>query len=294
MDTVKSKIFEVLWNLKKSGYSKSTIKNRQKMLWFLCKHCDLDDPESVKEFIASLEHSSAWKKVLSNTYNSYAKYYGLHFDKPRYKEVPKLPKIPLEEHINYIILNSSRKYASAFSIIRDSGIRPIECARIEVRDIDFNKKTINIRTAKDGTARVVKIKDDTVARLREYIGIKGFSQKDKLYPSSDLLGRMWRVSRKRAVKKSKLPELENIRLYDLRHYKATMLYHKTKDILYVKQVLGHKSIDSTLRYTQLINFESDDWTHGIAQTVQEACKLINQGFEYVCDFEQKKLFRKRK
>ena len=73
-----------------------------------------------------------------------------------------------------------------------------------------------------------------------------------------------------------------------------MLYHKTKDILYVKHVLGHKRIDSTLRYTQLINFENDEWTHGKAKTVQEACELINKGFEYVCDFEEKKLFRKRK
>lgn len=191
-------------------------------------------------------------------------------------------------------MNSSRKYASAFSIIRDSGIRPIECARILVKDIDFNRKTINIRTAKDGTARIVKIKDDTIARLREYIGIKEYGQNDKLYPSSEILGKMWRISRKRAVKKTKLPELENIRLYDLRHYQATMLYHKTKDILYVKHVLGHKRIDSTLRYTQLINFESDEWTHGIAKTIQEACELITKGFEYVCDFEGKKLFRKRK
>jgi len=138
----------------------------------------------VKDFIANLEHTPSWKKVLCTLYAHYAKHFSLHFEKPRYKPIPKLPKIPLEEHINYIILNSSRKYASAFSTVRDTGIRPIECARILVKDIDFNKKTINIRTAKDGTARIVKIKDDTIARLREYIGIKGLSQKDNLYPSS--------------------------------------------------------------------------------------------------------------
>ena len=99
-------------------------------------------------------------------------------------------------------MNSSRKYASVFSIIRDSGIRPIECARILVKDMDFNKKTINVRTAKDGTARIVKLKDDTIARLRVYIGLKGYNQNDKLYPSSEILGKMWRISRKRAVKKN--------------------------------------------------------------------------------------------
>jgi integrase len=294
VDTVKSKIFQVLWNLKKSAYSKFTIRNCYKALNFLGKHSDLDNPESVKDFIADLERTPSWKKVLCTHYSHYAKLHNLPFEKPRYKPIPKLPKIPLEDHINYIILNSSRKYSSAFSVIRDTGVRPIECARILVKDIDFNKKTITVRTAKDGTARIVKIKDDTIARLREYIGIKELGQNDKLYPSAEILGKMWRVSRKRAVRKTKLAELENIRLYDLRHYKATMLYNKTKDILYVKYVLGHKRIDSTLQYTQLISFKSDEWTIGIAKTVQEACELIDKGFEYVTEIDNNKLFKKRK
>jgi len=31
-----------------------------------------------------------------------------------------------------------------------------------------------------------------------------------------------------------------------------MLYHKTRDILYVKQQLGHRNIENTMIYTQLI------------------------------------------
>jgi len=37
-----------------------------------------------------------------------------------------------------------------------------------------------------------------------------------------------------------------------------MEYHKTKDILYVMRLLGHKNIKNTLIYTQLIEFEEDD------------------------------------
>ena len=33
-----------------------------------------------------------------------------------------------------------------------------------------------------------------------------------------------------------------------------MEYHRTKDILYVKQLLGHKQLKNTEIYTQLINF----------------------------------------
>ena len=102
------------------------------------------------------------------------------------------------------------------------------------------------------------------------------------------------TSKKKNNKKTKLIELSNIRLYDLRHFCATMLYHKTKDILYVKQQLGHRSIESTLMYTQLINFEANEWTSSVATTVKEACELINDGFEFVCNFNGSKIFRKRK
>jgi len=76
--------------------------------------------------------------------------------------------------------------------------------------------------------------------------------------------------------------------------KATPEYAKTKDILRVMKMLGHKSIQNTLLYTQLVNFENDEFYSGNAKTVEEAQKLIEAGFEYVCNFEEIKLFRKRK
>jgi hypothetical protein len=45
---------------------------------------------------------------------------------------------------------------------------------------------------------------------------------------------------------------------------------------------------------QLINFESDEFHSATAKTVQEAQKLIEAGFEYVCEFSDVKIFRKRK
>jgi len=73
-----------------------------------------------------------------------------------------------------------------------------------------------------------------------------------------------------------------------------MEYARTKDILYVKELLGHKSIQSTLIYTHLVKFESDEYHSAVARTVEEACRLIEAGFEYVHNFDGVKLFRKRK
>jgi len=74
-----------------------------------------------------------------------------------------------------------------------------------------------------------------------------------------------------------------------------MEYHRTKDILYVMRILGHKSISSTLLYTQLINFEGDEYHVKVAETTKEITKLLEAGFEWVGqDKKGLTYFRKRK
>ena len=59
-----------------------------------------------------------------------------------------------------------------------------------------------------------------------------------------------------------------------------MEYHRTKDILHVMRLLGHKSIANTLIYTQLVEFEDDDkYCTAVADSVEEANKLLEAGFE---------------
>jgi hypothetical protein len=74
-----------------------------------------------------------------------------------------------------------------------------------------------------------------------------------------------------------------------------MEYHKSKDILRVKGMLGHKSTNSTMIYTHLIDFEAEEYTSRVVRNIEDAQKLVDAGFEYVCDYaEDGKLFRKRK
>jgi len=57
---------------------------------------------------------------------------------------------------------------------------------------------------------------------------------------------------------------------------------------------GHKSINNTLVYTQLVEFEGDEYSSAVASSVDEAKRLIEARFEYVCNHENVMLFRKRK
>ncbi len=57
---------------------------------------------------------------------------------------------------------------------------------------------------------------------------------------------------------------------------------------------GHKSLNNTMLYTQLINFNDGDFTASVAHTEEEICKLGEAGFSFACDFRADKIFKKCK
>jgi hypothetical protein len=61
------------------------------------------------------------------------------------------------------------------------------------------------------------------------------------------------------------------------------------------RLLGHRNIADTLIYTQLVEFEEEDkYCTAVAGNIEDARKLVEAGFEYVCNHENTMLFRKRK
>lgn len=131
--------------------------------------------------------------------------------------------------------------------------------------------------------------------LRVHVQKRKLRQNQKLFrQTSEGYGKSFRRTRNLLAEKLGDPSIRSIRLYDLRHFYATVTYHKTRDILFVKQKMGHKKIETTLRYTQLVDFDSEDYTVRTASTVKEACKRLESGFEYVTDMDHTKIFRKRK
>ena len=112
--------------------------------------------------------------------------------------------------------------------------------------------------------------------------------------NSNLMMRNYSKQRKPLGAKLNNPRMLQITFHTFGHWKATMEYHKTKDILHVMRLLGHKNIKNTLIYTQLVTFQNDDCICKSAANVKEATDLIEAGFEYVCEMATVKLFRKRK
>ncbi|MEM2917815.1 MAG: tyrosine-type recombinase/integrase, partial [Candidatus Bathyarchaeia archaeon] len=115
------------------------------------------------------------------------------------------------------------------------------------------------------------------------------------YKTLNNLRRSFDRYRKHAAFKLGNPRLLQITFHTLRHWKATMEYARTKDILHTMQVLGHKNIKNTLIYTQLVeNLSEDEYVCRVAKTPGEVQQLIEAGFEYVCTKDDLLFFRKRK
>jgi len=292
----KNGILTTLWEMKKDGKADETIKNVGKSLFRLAKLCNLNNPEAVKTFIATFNRKDGYKRALCYAYDCYVKTNGLTWKKPKYWVASKLPRIPLESQINLIISKSSLKLSTAISISKDTGLRPVECMNLRLRDIDLTKGAVYPTTAKHGSPRVLKLKPKTVTMLRNYLATRHIEINDNLfsYWNSDKYGEYFRKARNKIAEKMNDETLKTIRLYDLRHYFATMLYKKTNDLLFVAQQLGHRNIRNTMIYTQLIQFENDDYTCKVSQNVERDKELIENGFEYVTERDGLKIYRKRK
>jgi len=294
LDThIANRIFEVVWELKKLGRKETTLKPIARRLRYLAKHVDIDDPEKVKEYILAKNCSEGHKDNLVDAYSHYVQHCGLTWQKPSYMRYEKIRKIPREEDINRIIAIATLKYATAYSVLRDTGLRPIELGWLKVQDFDLETGYVYPTTAKYGASRVLKVKLSTLAMLKKYISKYGLGQNDLLW-NSKRVRENWSRNKKVVAQRLQEPRLLSIRLYDLRHFKGSMEYRKTKDIVYVMRLLGHKNIKNTLRYVHEVDLGDEEYISKVAQTPEEIQQLIENGFEYICKKGDLVFFRKRK
>jgi integrase len=251
----------------------------------------------VERFVFSLDVSNAYKNALFDAYSHYCKTSETDWNRPQVKEESTPIKIPTEENIDKIISSATQRYSTVFHLSKH-GLRPHEISKIRLRDIDLKRGTLEVRTSKSGKARTLKLSSETTDLLREYVNNNQISYIDEeLFSSSKTIRNTWRKYRKRAYNKFKDAELLKIRLYDLRHWFGTMTYIKTRDIFHVKYLMGHRNIESTLHYMHVakgLQDYSDEYTVKVARNLEEFTNLLENGFEYVSDFEDKKILRKRK
>ena len=291
---ISSKLVEFAWWMKKQGYAESTIAVRVNALKVLHKRkANLYDPESVKEAIARQKWSEGRKANAVKAYTTFLKMLGGVWQPPICRDVRRLPFIPLEREIDDLIASCNKHIATFLQLAKETGARAGEVFALKWTDVDLESKTIRITAEKGSEPRIFKISTKLIGMLNNLP--RDSERIFSYYKSLKNLRRSFERYRKRVAYRLGNPRLLRISFHTLRHWKATTEYHRTKDILYVMQLLGHKSIKNTLVYTQLVKSQDEaEFVCKVAKTVDQASKLIEAGFEYVCEIDGIKLFRKRK
>ena len=282
--------------MQNDGTNTHTLKNTYTILNYLAQHADLDQPEQVKTFIAQLQRTDTYKRNLCVTYNKYTKFAKLQWEKPKYHGQSKAIKIPSTEKIEMLIAKAKSPLSIKLQISMETGFRPVEIYGLKVKDIDLEKRLLYPTTAKHGSAKIGKISNTLKDRLTEYINKNKLNPNDKLFKGTpDDYGHAYARMRNRLADKLHDQTIKTIRLYDLRHYFATMLYAKCNNILYVKQQMGHKRIETTMIYTQLIENIEPEWNVESTTDQKRADELLKTDYTYILTTPDGYMkFRKRK
>jgi integrase len=287
----KGKIVQFSFWQSRQGFSNATIEGRVKLLKRMMRlGANFSNEDSIKEIIATQKWSVSRKVNAVDAYDSLLKMQGKTWTPPIYKRVRKLPFIPTESEIDQLIAGTSKRISTYLQLLKETGMRCGEASQLKWTDLDFESRAVRVTPEKGSNPRILPLSNKLIEMLnalkKDAVTVFGVS--------SELMRRNFSKQRKPLASKLKNPRIQQITFHTFRHWKATMEYYKTRDILHVKQILGHKSLDNTMKYTQLIGFKDDEFSARVAHSEDEACQLVETGFDFVCDFNGNKLFRKRK
>ena len=229
-------------------------------------------------------------------YDSFLKFFGISWERPHYKRENKKVFIPNDEELQ-LAINTGNKKSVAFSqLVYETGARFNEAERVEWTDLDAKRNKVTVGASKGGNSRIISVSKKLVDQLFS-LPKTGKTVFPKRAPSTRQANFHRRMKRLAMIQGN--PRFLKIHYHTFRHCKALREYHKTRSVLHVKKILGHKSLLTTQRYVDLYieiygDLKPENYICEIASTVKEAKKLVEVGFEYVCEIEGDQLFRKVK
>jgi len=284
------------WWMEKEGRKESTITLRNRLLATLIRRgANLLDPDSVKETIARFECQDGTKLQYVHAYNGFAKVNGIFWELPKYDQIEKIPFIPTETELDQLIAACGKKMATLLQLLKETAMRVGEALRLEWIDVDTERCIITFnQPEKRSKPRIFKVSPRLVGMLQRLP-----KESERIFNTRlNVKQNTFMQTRKKAARALQNPRILKIKFHTFRHWKATTEYHKTKDILHVMKLLGHRNIKNTLIYIDLENVlfseQNDEFHVKVAKTVEEACKLAEVGFEYFTTIDRIQIFRKRK
>lgn len=162
-------------------------------------------------------------------------------------------------------------------LLKQTGIRVEEALSLSWADLDPAHKTINVTPEKNSNPRILKLSSDLLKRLD-----RPHKTSDRIFGNVDKehFRHNFSLQRTSIAHKLQNPRINRITFRTLRHWKATIEHHRTKDTLHVMGILGHRNIKNTLVYAHLAEelFKGEDeYVSKVAKIERDACALVDAG-----------------
>jgi len=160
----------------------------------------------------------------------------------------------------FTVIRSKRDKA-LFLIAYRHGLRASEVALLKKQDIDFNRHKIFIWRLKSGVSGEQLLQEDEVKVLRSYIRSRNERDENDILFLSQKGGGIGSRAIDHLMKKycalGKISS-EKAHFHVLRHSIAIHLLDAGADVLFVKDILGHRNIQNTLIYAQYTSRKRDE------------------------------------
>ena len=253
------------------GYSLGTQDSYLRAVIKLKDHFNRNPAKLTEDEIKTFLFALINKRVSDSTYNIHIHglkfFYEVVLNKPalaikipRKREQQKLPDILSASEVERIIkATPNLKYRTIFILIYGAGLRASEAAALRINDIDRIRSTIHIRQGKGNKDRYVILSPMMLRTLCSYwkqcrlipCTPDAQTKNDFIFPgtkqavSATSIGAVYRRSKLEAgIKKQG-------GVHSLRHAFATHALESGADLFIIKQLLGHSSVTSTVRYLRM-------------------------------------------
>jgi site-specific recombinase XerD len=184
-----------------------------------------------------------------------------------------------------LIASAKGDLSIKLDIIAQTGLRPIEIQGekgLHAKDIHPDQRTITARITKGCNQRPpLPITPELTTRLQTHITKHNLKPDDLLFTGNERrFGETYRRFRNRLANKLNDATIKNIRLYDLRHYYCTKQLRRTQNAEIVRQLMGHKQLNTTQKYMHLLAGTNGEWIVEGTTDKQRAKELLAEDFTY--------------
>ena len=165
-----------------------------------------------------------------------------------------LPFVPSQDEVETFISSlPDLKQKAMVSLMYSSGLRIGEVCRLRYEDVSRKNMTIHISHGKNRSDRYAVLSERALSILTEYWYAYG-RPKGWLFPKQTDTSKCidtFYLSRHIHAHEERLGWPKRITCHSFRHAYGTHLYENGADLLTIKELMGHKSLNSTIIYIHL-------------------------------------------